>query len=388
MPEISAARRWPGRLRRAPRRPAAVLLPGLLLATCLLPAGCSRSREAPTMPTASEGLLVLLPSGEGGVDLASVRLSDGQVRMLTDSPEMPKEEPLWVSSIQRALFVGTLPGSEPPRSRLMLVDPLTGKVQGVTDRTADNEQEPSVSADGKEVVYRFQGPTMGGNADGLKIVRAMTANERMLRIPPVRTWFQHPHFAPDGLSVVVELRRRAGGSDLRVLYETVGESATRILTEDRSFSDRSPRFDRNGREVWFDRSRAARAGPGGPLGGGDVCAVEVDTQVVRCLDAGPDAREYAVRPSPTRDEVVFLRERPDGTELRIADAADEQGRTLLAAPGPDPRDPSWSPDGERIAFAWGPPGSSRVTVVDRSGKVVLETSGSSPAWAPPLAPSS
>lgn len=377
---------------RIDARPASsggtVRLVSPLLAAAVLWLGCDAAPELPEAPTASDGLVVLLPSGVGGADVAVVRLSDGRVQLLTATPDMPKSSPLWVPSIQQVLFVATTPGTDPPRSRLLIVDPLTARTQTATDRSADHEEEPAVSPDGRQVVYRFAGPTLVGNAEGIKIVRAMTASERLLRVPPTHAWFRHPRFAPDSLAVAVEVRRRAGGGDLWILYERSEGEAARILVEDRGFSDLAPRFSRDGREVWFERSRAVRPGPGDALGGGDVCAVDVETKAVRCLDAGSPTREYAVEPSPVRDEVVFLRESGGESELRISDTRGESGRLLMRAPGPDPRDPRWSPDGERIAFAWGPPEAPRVTVVDRSGELVLETNGSSPAWAPPLFPGS
>jgi Tol biopolymer transport system component len=97
-----------------------------------------------------------------------------------------------------------------------------------------------------------------------------------------------------------------------------------------------------------------------------------------------DAREHAVEPSPTREELVFVRERDGATDLFVADLGGENERQLTDSPDRAERLPVWSPDGDRIAYVDGRAPQLRIVVIDRQGAVLFETPGDQPGWAPPF----
>lgn len=67
---------------------------------------------------------------------------------------------------------------------------------------------------------------------------------------------------------------------------------------------------------------------------------------------------------------------------RLVDAANASYRQLIPPDGLA-TDPSWSPDGQRIAFAWfAPDGGIYVTNADGSGVKRLTRDGRAPAWQP------
>jgi Tol biopolymer transport system component len=219
----------------------------------------------------------------------------------------------------------------------------------------------------------------------VKVLQAMTSWDETLDPPPLGVVLRSPRMSPDGVSVAVEVRRNRRGRDLWLLRPN---SEHRVVLEER-FDDSAPRFGRDGASIYFQRSvapqfRRRRAGPReGPLGGGDVCAIHLQTSQVRCIGASEDAREYAVEASPTRAEVVFLRETEAGTDLFLADSQGDSIRALTTSPEQPKSTPRWSPDGEQIAFVSGAGDARTIRVVARDGRQVLETPGFAPAWAPP-----
>jgi hypothetical protein len=377
----------PGNLASATRSPARAGRSALLAlaVAAALTAACG-SPEAPARLDPSDGLVVVLPRGEEGSDLAGVRIADGAAVLLTDRPDTSKGSPLWLDAVQRLLFTEPIPGESPPRIRMMLLDPRTGLIRGATDQAGDLEIQPATTDAGRQVVYVFAGVTRGGYAQGVKRLRVMDAQDKILSTSPRDGVLRFPRISPDGLSVVVEVQRPTSGTDLWLLRDEVPVVK---LVEGRLHDDTSPRFSRAGGVVYFDRKAwggGRRAAAASRLGGGDVCSVHVDTLEVSCSWASEDAREYAVEPSPARDELLFLREKEGRVELVLADAQAQGSRSLLAPSGANPRNLVWSPSGERIAFVSGPERAATVTVVDRDGTVLLETPGEAVGWAPPPTP--
>ena len=332
----------------------------------------------------SEGLVFVRSSQPTGSDLFQARIADGRVWHLLDTPRKLESNPHWVPSILRVVYEVRIVGDSKRVPRFMLYDPLRGKQANLIERTFLTQWDGSVSADGRRIAYVFDAPEGFVPPRGVRVAVAMTADDDTYGVVPGTVVYASPRFSPDGESVAVQVRPVAGGDDLWLLQPG---SQRHALVRGRAWHDESPRFTRQGGSIFFSRSLyapgRARRGRDGKTGGGDVCRVHVATLRFDCPVRSGDAREHSVEPSPTRDEMVFVREDEAGSVLLLAGLDGENQRPLSGPPAVATRDPVWSPDGERIVYVDGPVGDPRVVVVDRQGAVLFETPGEQPAWAPP-----
>jgi Tol biopolymer transport system component len=379
--------------RRCRRARLSLVVATVLVGGSLVAAGCGRSAD-PWRP--SDGLVFVRSTGEGGTDVFRARLSDGAVQVVAATPGVIEAEPLWLSA-SRQLLTGEWPVGEPEvRPRLMLRDLQTGRIGRATERNLDREVQAAVSPDGKRVVYVFLAAPNSMPQSGMKILNPMSAVDEMLSGQPRGHIFVAPRFSPDRSSVAVQVQGRRRGDDLYVLSI---KGPRGPVTDNEALVDAAPRFARDGKSLFFSRSafqkprpgakRAAdEAKDGAKMGGGDICQVQLPSNQVRCIDASDDAREFDVDPSPTRDEVVFVREQGGATgEIDIfrVDVSGDNLQRLTEDPSRSERNPRWSPDGERIVFEVGSGPEGQIVVIDRAGRQIFETQGSSPSWAPPFA---
>ena len=345
----------------------------------VLAGACDGSSERAGRPLPSDAIVVVMPQGEKGGDLARVRIADGEAEMLTQTPERPKSSLSWLPTLQRVLYTETRVENDSPNTRMMLLDPLSGSVRMATDALEARELQPSPSPTGEWIAYVFAGPTPTGQARGISIARPMSAQTSLFRTPPSTDAYLNPQMSPVGRIVVAERAGPGRGSDLWLLRNQQDDVE---LVAERRYSDTGPAFSRSGSVVYFERSYARVRRGNDDLGGGDVCRVHVETLQVDCIATSSDAREFGIQTSPATDEIAFLREGSSGIEVVIADEFGKEPRVVYRSSGEKLRALRWSPDGQRLVFEAGPPRSAASRVIDRSGAVLLETPGGSPAFAP------
>ena len=124
-------------------------------------------------------------------------------------------------------------------------------------------------------------------------------------------------------------------------------------------------------------------------------SVALDGSGLRSHASLPEASDHSARPSPRRDEIVFVSNREGLPAVYLASLPDGAPRRLSAKQGMALA-PRWSPDGEKIAMTTAPEGAvaptlsqpesletSRVVVVDREGTVLLDVPGLMPSWMAP-----
>ena len=188
----------------------------------------------------------------------------------------------------------------------------------------------------------------------------------------------HPSLAPDG-SFFLYVKK--DGGDLDIFWQRVGGDNPRNLTEDSRFDDDEPAVSPDGQRVAFRSERE---------GGGLFLMGATGESVVRLTQEGHDPAW-----SPDGEWIVYAaegitdprRRRAIQSELWRVRVAD--GNRVRIPLKVDAVQPSWSPDGGRIAY-WGlrPGTGSRVvaTVPMEGGESVPVTDGRAIDWNPVWSP--
>jgi Tol biopolymer transport system component len=199
--------------------------------------------------------------------------------------------------------------------------------------------------------------------------------------------FVRPAFAPDGARLVAQRRAMGQGADSDLWLLAPG-AAPRPLVRDPDWFDGKAQFSRDGARVLFSR----RPPGGGPS---DVASAAAAGGDLRLVISGP-ADEHSASPSPVRDEIAFVSDRDGESGIFLAGIGGENARALPRLPGFSEFAPRWSPDGERIALvavpaAAGAPrlsepeslAATRLRVIDREGRLLLDTPGFMADWMSP-----
>jgi Tol biopolymer transport system component len=331
---------------------------------------------------ASQGL-VLVRVVEGSLDLARARLADGAVIPLTETPAHDETWPYWSQSARQLVFQRSAGRGE--ANDLSLWDAETGAERTLTQTPRRDERWPAWAPRGSRLVHAFRG---GQPAAGIVLVDvADDADDRkVIAQENGAHYFLRPSFAPDSATVVVQRRTRDAASSK--LWLLAADTDPRPLTTDPTWTELKAHFTRDGARVLYSRRPAA----GGPH---DIASVDVDGGDLRLHASADHADNHSARPSPTRDEFVFVSDRSGNSDVYLADLAGGAPRNLTDSADRNEYAPRWSPDGELLVMIAVPADSeapqladraslarSRLRVVDRQGRVLLETPGLMADWMP------
>ncbi len=329
---------------------------------------------------ASDGL-VFVAGTEDASDLFRVRLSDGAVRPLGETPDRVETWPYWSPAGGRLLFQSRPVGDT--RNDLWHWSPGEAVPHPLTQTPARDERWPCWSPDGKRVVYAFRG---GTPAAGLAWLDASGRGAVLAATGP-KDFFYRPDYAPDGIQVVAQ-RRHENGRRTR-LWLLDGAAPPRRLTTEEGWIEQKPFFDRTGTSVVFTRRRPGEAR--------EIAALRTSDGATETLAAAdPKADDHSARPSPTRDEIAFVSDRSGTRDIFLWSRQGGAPRNLTASAAHDEFAPRWSPDGELLVLTRTSPqpagvegerlprGSLELVVIDRAGRVLLETRGMMADWMPPF----
>jgi Tol biopolymer transport system component len=266
---------------------------------------------------------------------------------------------------------------------LLLLDAASGRVAPLARNRGWREHWATWSPDGQRVAYAFQSGASPKAKRGIAEVEVASGARRVVSPEGEGFVFFRPEYAPDGRSLLTQ-RRGAALDSYSELWLLAEGSPPRALP------GRFPRFAEKGRYT-RDGEWIVYTGRESAEGPGTLTLARPDGSAARPLAAQPGADQDSARPSPARDEVVFVSARDGNADLFLVDLAGGAAKNLTRTPERNESAPQWSPNGERIAFLAQPAGGpgapaepqERIGVIDREGAPLLDTPGSMPDWMPP-----
>ncbi len=358
-----------------PARPCA----GIALACLWLLAACGEPATEGVSSAAAAGL-VLVRFGDGAGDLHRVRIADGAEQRITRTPGRDERWPYWSDAAGRLLFQATTAGR---RNDLFLWDPVTGEESQLVATPQRDERWQRWSPDGARVAYAFRD---AGLAAGIETVELATGERSLVAASSGQDYFLRPRFLTDGQRLVAQRRGLDGrGSWLWRLHRSAPPER---LTEPSDWFEMKAEPTRDGSHLVYTRRRRGSQAH-------EIARIPVAGGRPRSLlGSGPDDA-HSASPSPTRDEIAFVWNRDGSYDLFLADLTGADLRPLTRSPERSELAPRWSPDGELILATVTPAGAgrprlgdaealarTRVIVLDRSGRLLLETPGAMADWMP------
>jgi len=303
------------------------------------------------------------------------------VHPFLSSPGLDATWPFWSEPSRRLVYQTEPHGGG--AADLQLWEPGESAPRALTRTPTRDDRWAAWSPDGTRVAFAYRELAQSG---ALAAIDVATGQETVLAASGPRDFFFRPSYAPDGRHIVAQRRKPdAPGSELWLL--SAGESPRRLTHED-GWSEDKPFFTRDGARIVFTRQR-------GPAARG-IARTGADGEVTALPAAKADADEHSARPSPTRDEIAFVSDRDGSRDVFLAPLDGGPARNLTRTPDRDELAPHWSPDGERLVVTAVPrqppgragekldPAETRLVVLDREGRVLLETPGMMADWMPPF----
>jgi len=324
---------------------------------------------------------VLVRSVGASKEIVRVRLADSAAQAVTATPDVEETWPFWSELARRLVYLTSTDGVW---HDLVIWDPDRRVTTTIAGSPRRDEAWPAWSPRRPELVFAFRG---GAPPSGLVIADVPSRTQRLIAAPGKQNFFLRPGFAPDGASVIAQrYGANARGSSL---WRIEPGSAPKPLTQDPAWHDMKPAYTRDGREILFSRRPAA----GGTF---DILAIPATGGAPRTLAINSEGNDDTPRPSPLRDELVFVSDRSGRSALYLAPLAGGVARLLAADPTRQYFAPHWSPDGERVAAIATPDHAGRpklsepeglaetnVVVFDREGRRLFDAPGFMPDWMPP-----
>ena len=179
-----------------------------------------------------------------------------------------------------------------------------------------------------------------------------------------------PAWSPDGTQIAFE-SDRDGNMEIYVM-DASGQNVRRLTNH--PATDQSPSWSPDGRHIAFISNRERRSAS-------DVYVMTQDGKVTRRLTSAGE--NWAPQFSPSGQEIAVQ----NGRGLEVVPLAGGPLRTLTADPQSG-MSPTWSPDGQRLAFASTRNSRIELFTMDATGanqQLLLTMSGASvldPRWSP------
>ncbi len=335
----------------------------------------------------SEGL-VFVVANDDGMDIWRARLSDGALQQVYATADAEERWPTWSQAAGRLLFVSRNTDGF-MKAVINTLDVATGTAAGLGPQPDLVQRSPSWSPDGKFVAHVFRIPASQkvrttdagvavvdlGKATRTIVAKVETLGHRMMTV----------RYSNSGKQLLGHGRppKKATGDKLWLLSPSGQVSEIKKI---QGGIYGNPRFTRDDAKVVFDYRQNLSLGR-------DLMMIALAPRSrARRVASLTRADDHSAAPSPVRDEVVFVSDRDGSPDLFRVDLAGGKPVNLTKGSTDADLTPVWSPDGERIAYTVLPKeayqaeekqhASSKVRVIDRTGKLLFETTGTMPNWMP------
>ena len=191
----------------------------------------------------------------------------------------------------------------------------------------------------------------------------------------------HPNWSPDGRRIAFESHRE----DASDVYVIGADGKNLVQLTKAAESDGHPSWSPDGLKIAFTSRRNGNFT--GPFFLLDLEIFVMDAlgeNVVRLTRSAESDADPSWSPDGTK--IAFESQRDFDYEIYVMDAAGQKVVRLTQSPGWD-GEPSWSPDGTKIAFASSRDGNSEIYVMNADGGNQINltnnaASDSKPAWSP------
>ena len=222
----------------------------------------------------------------------------------------------------------------------------------------------------------------GGNRD-IFVMKTDGDQPRNLTADPVSDDFS-PAWSPDGMKIAFS-SERLGNQEIYVM-DADGKNLVQ-LTRHRAY-DATPSWSPDGRKIAFtsDRDHLFVVGPG-QIGELEIYVMNADGEnVVRITETGGWNHEPSWSPDGTKIAFVSEPNRGGNPEIYVMNANGKNPVRLTRNPGWD-ADPSWSPDGTKIAFESRRNETMDIYTIEPDGRNLVRLTkdaagGNSPSWSP------
>jgi TolB protein len=244
---------------------------------------------------------------------------------------------------------------------------------------ASDHYPADVTRDGATLaVVGARGETEADHVESLELVDVNAGRSRPTSISASR--LRNPTFSPDGARIAFEADGTLDGQPqaFRDVFvtDTLGGRVTRLTHDPRGSFE--PAFTSDGGAIVF----AASDDDGAEL------------QRVELAGGGPRVRltrakgdDFAARPSPDGRRLAFVSARTGSDRVWVRDLAGGEPRLALSHGAAEERDPSWSRDGAKLTFAQRTATGARIIVWDAAnGAITALTDGASTDETPTFSP--
>ena len=239
-------------------------------------------------------------------------------------------------------------GSDGGDHDIYTVEPDGSNLSRLTDDNTYLDIRPSWSPDGKKIVFERELVTGGRGKHWVMVMGADGSNMRKL---PVRTRSSNVSWSPDGTKLTFDAGNPPN-HDVRDIYMTDADGSNQInLTKTPGISEQYPDFSPDGSQLCYFHSNYGRS-LSAPTGiyamntdGSNPFRLSDEEQATQC-EWSPDGKKIVF--TSIYDSVNSTEEVSD-EEVYVINA-DGSDRTNLTTNSVIDLDPTWSPDGTRIAF--------------------------------------